>query len=86
MLFASSIPFQVGILIDLVLEIPRGIAAESLREWHGKGKVIHVRPYFLPFGNSNVGIQFESYVPMTMANLLPRLDSALTDGNDEAWP
>ena len=86
MLFASSIPFQVGILIDLVLEIPRGIAAESLREWHGKGKVIHVRPYFLPFGNSNVGIQFESCGLMTMANLLPRLDSALTDGNDEAWP
>jgi len=86
MLFASSIPFQIGILIDLVLEIPRRIAAESLREWHCKGKVIHVWPYSLPFGNSTVGIQFESYVPMTMANLLPQLDSDLTDGNDEAWP
>jgi Tfp pilus assembly protein PilZ len=82
--FASARPLKVGMSVELFLEIPGEIATDSSREWHCKGRVVHVRPYFLPFGKSGVGIQFDSREVVRIADFLASRYPEVADGNDQA--
>jgi hypothetical protein len=57
--FASDRPMKVGTEVEIYLEMPEEITGEPSCEWHCQGRVVHVRPYFLPFGKSGVGVQFD---------------------------
>jgi Tfp pilus assembly protein PilZ len=68
--FASALPVSVGTLVEIFLEVPNEIAAESPSEWRCKGQVVHVRPYSLPFRLLGVGIQFNSRELLGVAEIV----------------
>jgi Tfp pilus assembly protein PilZ len=79
--FASALPLKVGTPVEIFLEIPNEVGAES-SEWRFTGQVVHVRPYFLPFGKSGVGIQFDSCEVLRVADFLVSQDPGLINGDD----
>jgi hypothetical protein len=81
-LFASALPLEARMPVDLFLDIPKEIQARTSRERHCARHVVRARPYSLPFGKSGIGIQFDACEVTNLETLLGVRYPELAAGND----
>jgi len=59
--FATDFPVREGLLVEMLLEMPKEIVGNQTAEWKYTGRVAHIEPFESPAGRSGVGVQFLYY-------------------------
>lgn len=59
--FTTDAYVSQGLLIQVLLKMPREVAGEEEREWRFTGRVAHVQPIGCSKDASGVGVQFLYY-------------------------
>jgi hypothetical protein len=59
--FAMDSALQVGMAVEVFLEMPEEIAGESTTEWLYTGHIVRVEPVDSADGRLGVGVQFDCY-------------------------
>jgi hypothetical protein len=65
--FATDLPLRKGAPVHLVFEMPEEISHKPASEWHCTGHVVHVQPDRSPQGVIGVGVAFDCYEVLPLA-------------------
>lgn len=65
--FATDLPLQRGTPVDLAFEMPEEVSHKAASEWRCTGHVVHVQPGGSPEGLMGVGVAFDCYEVLPVA-------------------
>ena len=65
--FVTDLPLQKGTPVQLTFEMPEEVSHKPASEWHSTGHVVHVQPSRSPEGAIGVGVAFDCYEVLPVA-------------------
>ena len=65
--FATDLSLQKGSVVELAFEMPEEVSKKAPSEWHCTGHVVHVQPNGSPLGAICVGVAFDCYEVLPLA-------------------